>query len=99
TSAGVSGSICAGDVDLFAFNTAQSANTTGRLRVSLDISPIDRGLGALNLTLLDRSGAVAAQATTNTQGHAQVALDVSIAAQGVYTVRVSGAEGLSVSGV
>lgn len=85
----LSASLCAGDVDLYTYDTRDSELFTGTLLATLNFHREDVGLGSLNLELVDSQNTVVAQAQTDAAGFARVEFAVTAVKRGIYTLRVS----------
>lgn len=93
-----SGSICAGDVDVFAFHTDDSELFRGTLVVDVRIDPIDVGAGQLSLELVDPDGNTTS-ADSDASGVLRLTHEISVLTLGQYYIRISDAGDVPDSGI
>ena len=95
--------LCPGDVDVFEIDTNELPGLVQRseLRVEANIATSDRGLGELDVELRGPDDELLDTASTGagTDGRAETGVEMGIADHGVYTVRVSAADGMSEAGL
>ncbi|MEZ4458602.1 MAG: hypothetical protein R3E66_02520 [bacterium] len=87
--ASLQATVCRTDVDLYTFDTRDSALFTGTLLAVLALDREDTGLGSALLEIVDSTGLVVGSATTSAAGSARAEFAVTALKRGIYTIRVS----------